>query len=92
MLVVRVCQNNNNQVADKRNFCFKFNFFKEKSPTLIGVDITSAAIKMVELSRDGNGHYTLDAYVISPIAKQNDRTELLIFVTPKIMDDSLSLR
>lgn len=70
MLVVRVCQNNNNQVADKRNFCLKFNFFKEKSPTLIGVDITSAAIKMVELSRDGNGHYTLDAYVISPIAKQ----------------------
>ncbi len=42
MLVVRVCQNNNNQVADKRNFCLKFNFFKEKSPTLIGVDITSA--------------------------------------------------
>lgn len=46
----------------------KFSFLKEKSPTLIGVDITSASIKMVELSNDGNGHYHLDAYVISPIA------------------------
>ena len=46
----------------------KFSFFKEKSPTLIGVDITSASIKMVELSRDANGLYQLDAYVISPIA------------------------
>ena len=25
-------------------------------------------------------------------SSQNDRTELLIFVTPKIMDDSLNLR
>lgn len=46
----------------------KFGFIKEKSPTLIGVDITSTSIKMVAFSRDSNGQYQLDAYVISPIA------------------------
>jgi type IV pilus secretin PilQ/predicted competence protein len=56
------------QQQQLRNFCLKFSFFKEKSPTLIGVDITSASIKMVELSSDANGQYQLDAYVISPIA------------------------
>ena len=48
----------------------KFNFFKNKSPPLIGVDISATSIKMVELSSDGDGHYHLDAYAISPIAKQ----------------------
>ena len=68
MHVVRVHQEQQQLSAQQRNFCLKFSFFKEKSPTLIGVDITSASIKMVELSRDANGLYQLDAYVISPIA------------------------
>ena len=33
----------------------KFDFFKEHTPPLIGVDISSASVKMVELSGDGAG-------------------------------------
>jgi type IV pilus assembly protein PilM len=47
----------------------KFNFFKEKTPPLIGIDISSASIKMVELSDDGHGGYKLEGYSSAPIAK-----------------------
>lgn len=47
----------------------KFNFFKEKTPPLIGVDISSTSIKMVELSDDGRGGYRLDGYSSAPLAK-----------------------
>ena len=48
----------------------KFDFFKEKSPPLIGVDISASAIKMVELSDDGRGGYKLEGYSSSPLAKE----------------------
>jgi len=48
----------------------KFNFFKEKSPPLIGIDISSASIKMVELSDDGRGGYKLEGYSTAPLAKE----------------------
>ncbi len=47
----------------------KFNFFKEKTPPLIGIDISSASIKMVELSDDGRGGYKLEGYSSAPLAK-----------------------
>jgi type IV pilus assembly protein PilM len=47
----------------------KFDFFKEKTPPLIGVDISSSAIKMVELSDDGRGGYKLEGYSSAPLAK-----------------------
>lgn len=53
----------------KGNFNLKFNFFSDKTPPLIGVDITSSFVKMVELSSSAKGVYRLEGYSIAPIAK-----------------------
>jgi len=47
----------------------KFSFFKDSTPPLIGIDISSTAVKMVELSDDGRGGYKLEGYSMSPLAK-----------------------
>ncbi len=47
----------------------KFDFFKETTPPLIGVDISSSAVKMVELSSSGKGTYRLEGYSIAPLPK-----------------------
>lgn len=49
----------------------KFDFFKEHTPPLIGVDISSASVKMVELSGDGAGVYRLENYAVVPLAKDS---------------------
>ena len=46
-----------------------FAFLQTKSPPLIGVDISSSALKLVELSETGKGAYRLDRYAIEPLAK-----------------------
>jgi type IV pilus assembly protein PilM len=43
--------------------------FKAKAPSLIGVDISSTAIKLVELAEAGKGAYRLDRYAIEPLPK-----------------------
>ncbi len=47
----------------------KFDFFNESTPPLIGVDISTSAVKMVELSAVGRGAYRLEAYSIAAIPK-----------------------
>lgn len=47
----------------------KFSFFKDSTPPLIGIDISSTAVKMVELADDGRGGYKLEAYAMSPLPK-----------------------
>lgn len=47
----------------------KFSFFKDSTPPLIGIDISSTAVKMVELADDGHGGYKLEGYSIAPLAK-----------------------
>lgn len=49
----------------------KFDFFKERATPLVGVDISSASVKMVELSGDAEGGYRLDGYSIVPLAKDS---------------------
>lgn len=49
----------------------KFDFFKEHTPPLIGVDISSASVKMVELSGDGESSFRLENYAIVPLAKDS---------------------
>ena len=44
-------------------------FFKTKTPSLIGVDIASTSIKMVELAEAGKGTYRLERYAIEPLSK-----------------------
>jgi len=43
--------------------------FKTKYPTLIGVDISSTAIKLVELAETGKGTYRLERYAIEPLVR-----------------------
>jgi type IV pilus assembly protein PilM len=47
----------------------KFDFFNNSTPPLIGVDISTSAVKMVELSASGKGTYRLEGYSIAAIPK-----------------------
>jgi type IV pilus assembly protein PilM len=51
------------------NLSTAFDFLKTKSPSLIGVDIASTSIKLVELSQTGKGIYRLERYAIEPLPK-----------------------
>ena len=47
----------------------KFDFFNDSTPPLIGVDISTSAVKMVELSAAGKGGSRLEGYAIAAIPK-----------------------
>lgn len=52
----------------KENFEINLDFFRVKPPSLIGVDISSSSVKMVELSQiDKNKAYRIERYVIETI-------------------------
>lgn len=54
----------------KENFSSQLDFLKAKAPPLIGVDISSSAVKIVELSELPKGKgYQLDQYVIEELPK-----------------------
>ena len=54
-------------LAEKLNSAM--DLFKTKSPTLIGIDIASTSLKLVELSDAGKGTYRLERYAIEPLPK-----------------------
>jgi type IV pilus assembly protein PilM len=54
-------------LADKLNSVL--DAFKTKYPALIGVDISSTAIKLVELVEAGKGAYRLERYAIEPLVR-----------------------
>ena len=43
--------------------------FKTKYPSLIGIDVSSTALKLVELSESGKGTYRLERYAIEPLVR-----------------------
>jgi type IV pilus assembly protein PilM len=43
--------------------------FKTKAPALVGVDVSSTSVKMVELSSAGKGGFRLERYAIEPLPK-----------------------
>src|SRR5918999_6513181 len=45
--------------------------FKPKAPPLIGADLSSSSIKMVELSEAGKGLYRIERYAIEPLPKDS---------------------
>lgn len=47
----------------------KFDFFSESTPSLIGVDISTSAVKMVELSSSLRKGYHLEGYAVAAIPK-----------------------
>jgi len=44
--------------------------FKTKHPALIGVDISSTALKLVELAQTGKATYRLERYAIEPLVRE----------------------
>ena len=54
----------------KGNFDIPLDFLRTRSPPLIGVDICSSSIKIVELSESSkNGGYVVERYAIEPLPK-----------------------
>jgi type IV pilus assembly protein PilM len=47
------------------------NIFKPKAPSLIGVDIASTSIKLVELAQTGRGDFRLERYAAEPLPKDS---------------------
>jgi type IV pilus assembly protein PilM len=45
--------------------------FKAKTPPLIGADISSSAVKMVEIESAGKGMYRIERYAIEPLPKDS---------------------
>jgi type IV pilus assembly protein PilM len=44
--------------------------FESKSPALVGVDISSTSVKLVELAEAGKGAYRLERYTIEPLPRE----------------------
>ena len=53
----------------KGNFNFDLDFWKIRSLPLIGVDISSSAVKMVELEKAGENQYRVERYVIEALPR-----------------------
>ena len=53
----------------KEKILSRFEFLSPKAPPLVGVDISSSSIKMVELAQAGKDGYRLERYVIEPLPK-----------------------
>jgi len=53
----------------KEKFASAFSFLDTSAPPLIGVDVSSTALKLVELSEAGKGAYRLERYAIEPLPK-----------------------
>lgn len=60
----------NHESEKRREFLLKFDFLLQKTKnSLIGVDVSSSAVKMVELSAAGNRQYRLESYANVPLPK-----------------------
>jgi type IV pilus assembly protein PilM len=53
----------------KEKLASQFDFLRAKAPPLIGVDISSSFIKIVEIAEAGKGLYRVERYVIEPLPK-----------------------
>jgi type IV pilus assembly protein PilM len=53
----------------KEKFGSAFSFLDTSAPPLIGVDVSSTSLKLVELSEAGKGAYRLERYAIEPLPK-----------------------
>ncbi|HEU4925116.1 MAG TPA: pilus assembly protein PilM, partial [Burkholderiales bacterium] len=47
----------------------KFDLFTAKAPPLFGLDLSSSAVKMVELVDAGKSGYRVERYAIEPLAR-----------------------
>lgn len=54
----------------KEKLSSAFSFLDTTAPPLIGVDISSSALKLVELSEAGKGSYRLERYAVEPLPRE----------------------
>ena len=57
------------------------NFFQAKSTSLIGVDISSSAVKLLQLSRSG-GRYRIENYAVEPLPANSVLEKNIVAVEP----------
>jgi type IV pilus assembly protein PilM len=53
----------------KETLASQFEFLKAKTPPVLGVDISSSSVKMVEIAEAGRGLYRIERYAIEPLPK-----------------------
>jgi type IV pilus assembly protein PilM len=53
----------------KEKLAAQFDFLKAKTPPLIGCDISSSAVKMVEITEAGRNVFRVERYAIEPLPK-----------------------
>src|SRR6187401_3615327 len=53
----------------KEKLAAQFEFLKAKAPPLVGCDISSSSIKMVEIAEAGRNVYRVERYAIEPLPK-----------------------
>ena len=53
----------------KEKLADQFQFLRAKTPPLVGVDISSSFIKMVEIVDAGKGLFRVERYVIEPLPR-----------------------
>jgi type IV pilus assembly protein PilM len=53
----------------KEKLAAQFDFLKAKTPPLIGCDISSSSVKMVEIAEAGRNVYRVERYAIEPLPK-----------------------
>jgi len=58
-------------LCKKRQRILDFSFLSNKTPPLVGVDISTSAVKMVQLAGDKRTGFTLEAYATSPLDKDS---------------------
>ena len=73
----------------KGKFDFNLDFLKMKSPSLVGVDISSSSVKMVELSKAGkmSDSFRVERYVIEPL--QTDAVQDGAIVNMEAVSESI---
>src|SRR5882757_4367562 len=53
----------------KEKLAAQFDFLKAKAPPLVGCDISSSSVKMVEIAEAGRNVYRVERYAIEPLPK-----------------------
>ena len=53
----------------KEKLAAQFDFLKAKAPPLVGCDISSSSVKMVEIAEQGRNVYRVERYAIEPLPK-----------------------
>lgn len=53
----------------KETLASQFDFLKAKTPPVLGVDISSSSVKMVEIVEAGRGLYRVERYAIEPLPR-----------------------